>query len=198
MSVRALGLGLLAVTILLPVLHGAGVSKQQAESLARKITRIEKHASAKPRVPLRTPMTESEVNSWFTYNAPPLLPTGVAQPKLTMVGNRRVIGVATVDLDAVAKTRRSGRTFDVWNLIGGRVPVSVSGLIHAERGRARFEMESAEISGVPVPRRIVEEMVSYYTRTENHPNGLDLNSYFALPAGIQQIEITPGNAIVVQ
>jgi hypothetical protein len=198
MSLRALSLGLLSVTMLLPVAQGATVSKQQAESLARKITRIEQHASTSPRVPLRTPMSESEVNSWFTYNAPPLLPAGVAQPKLTIVGKRRVIGAATVDLDAVAKSRRSGRTFDVWNLVSGRVPVTITGLLHAERGKARFEMESAEVSGVPVPRRLVEEMVSYYTRTPNHPNGLSLDDYFALPAGIKQIEISPGNAVVVQ
>jgi hypothetical protein len=198
MSLRAFGLGLFSALMLLPVVHSSADSKQQAESLARKISRIEQHASTKPRAPMRTPLSEGEVNSWFTYNAPPLLPAGVAQPKLTIVGNRRVIGAATVDLDAVAKTRRSGRTLDIWNLIGGRVPVTVSGLLHAEGGRAKFQMESAEMSGLPVPRFVVDEMLRHYTRTPNHPNGLRLDDSFPLPAGIQQIEISPGAAVIIQ
>jgi hypothetical protein len=186
--------------LLLPVVYGAAVSKQQAESLSRKISQIEEHgaAPARTRASVRTPVSESELNSWFTYNAPPLLPTGVARPQLTIVGNRRVIGAATVDLDAVAKAKRSGRTFDIWNLIGGRVPVTITGQLHAAGGRARFEMESADISGVPVPRRVVQELVGYYTRTPDYPDGLNLDDYFALPAGIQQIEISPGAAVVVQ
>lgn len=200
MRIRALGYGLLLMVLMLPVVQGAAVSKQQAESLARKITRIEEHgaSASRSRQPVRTPVSESELNSWFTYNAPPLLPTGVAKPQLTIVGNSRVIGGATVDLDAVAKAKRSGGMFDIWNLIGGRLPVTITGVLRAERGHARFEMESAEISGVPVPRRIVEELVGYYTRTENHPGGLRLDDQFALPAGIQQIEISPGAAVVVQ
>jgi hypothetical protein len=202
MFARASCIGLVSsLFFVMSPLHGAGVSRQQADSLARKITVIEQRGSDAARTPrqsLRTSMSETEVNSWFTYHAPPLLPKGVTQPKVTIVGNRRVIGAAIVDLDAVAKSRASGRPFDVWNLIGGRVPVTMTGLVHAERGQARFEMESAEISGIPVPRRIVEEMVGYYTRTPDHPNGIQLDDAFALPAGIQAIEISPGAAVVVQ
>ena len=34
----------------------------------------------------RTPVTQDEVNSWFMYRAQPVLPTGVSQPQLRIVG----------------------------------------------------------------------------------------------------------------
>jgi hypothetical protein len=183
-------------------LEGVTVSKQQADSLAKKITQIEQQgqASAPKRAAgvRRTPMSEGEVNSWFAYHAPPLLPNGLTEPRLTIVDTRKVVGVATVDLDAIAKSRASGRTFDIWNLIGGRVPVTVTGLVNAHDGKVRFDLQSAEISGVPVPTRIVQELVDYYSRTPERPNGLRLDDEFALPAGIRDIELSPGAAVVVQ
>jgi hypothetical protein len=122
----------------------------------------------------------------------------LTQPSLTIIGNGQVSGNATVDLDAVARSRSSGRTFDLWNLVGGRVPVTVAGVIRTRDGRARFELQDAAISGVPVPRRVVQELVAYYSRTPQHPNGQRLDDEWELPAGIKNIEITPGAAVVVQ
>ena len=182
-------------------LHGAGaVSRQQADVFAKKIATIERHGakSDKPRRSQRTPVTESEINSWFTYRSNPVLPEGLTKPSLTIVGNGRVTGTATLDLDAVAKSRQSGRTFDIWNLVGGQMPVTVQGVVRTRGGRASFELQEAWLSSVPVSPRIVQELVSYYSRTERHPGGRRLDEEFELPAGIQTIEMSPGAAVVVQ
>lgn len=192
----------LILTVGLSALEGAAVTRQQADSAAKKISQIEQQgqsaksvrASASPR---RTPMSEGEVNSWFVYHAPPLLPNGLTEPRLTIVDAKKVVGVATVDLDAIAKARATGGTFDIWRLIGGRVPVTVTGLVNAHDGRVRFDLESAEVSGVPVPTRVVQELVDYYSRSPERPNGLRLDDEFALPAGIRDIELSPGTAVVV-
>jgi hypothetical protein len=78
------------------------------------------------------------------------------------------------------------------------MPVTIGGVIRTHRGRARFELQDAAIAGVPVPRRVVQELVSYYSRTPNHPGGRRLEDEFALPAGIQAIELSRGAAVVVQ
>jgi hypothetical protein len=44
----------------------------------------------------------------------------------------------------------------------------------------------------------VQELVEYYSRTPDHPDGHSLDDEFDLPAGIQTIEISPGAAVVVQ
>jgi len=176
----------------------AAVSRQQADVFEKKIETIEQHGAKSPRPSKRTPVTESEINSWFAYRSDPVLPEGLTKPSLTIVGNGQVSGNATLDLDAVAKSRQSGRTFDLWNLVSGRMPVTVEGIVRTRGGRGRFELREAWVAGIPVPQRIVQELLSYYSRTENHPSGRRLDEDFELPAGIQAIEMSPGAAVVVQ
>ena len=197
---RRLTLFAVMLTLGLPVLEGASVSKQQADSLAKKITQIQKQGADAPRsgVRRRTAMSEGELNSWFAYHAPPLLPKGLAEPRLTIVDGKTVVGNAVIDLDAVAKSRASGSTFDIWNLIGGRVPVTITGAVRAQAGKARFEMQSAQVSGISVPPRVVQQLVDYFSRTPNHPEGVRLDDEYQLPSGIRDIELSPGSAVVVQ
>jgi hypothetical protein len=189
---------LLAVALALAPLRAATLSRQTADVFSQKIALIRGQGD-KGR-PGRTQLTEDEVNSWFLYRGErwqPLLPMGVAQPQVTIVGQGQVAAQALVDLEAVAKRRRSG-SFDPLGLIGGTVPVSVLGVLHTSNGQARFEVQSAEVSGIPVPVTVLQELVGYYSRTPERPEGLRLDQTFALPAGIRHVEIGRGQAIVVQ
>jgi hypothetical protein len=190
----ALILGVAALTA------AAALSPQDADAFARKVAIISQQGTmiARTAVPRRTSVSETELNSWFAYRARPLLPVGMTEPQITILGGGKVSGAATVDLDAVAKTKRSGSLIDPWNLLGGRLPVTVSGLLHTQNGQGRFELQNAAISGVPIPKTLLQELVSYYSKTENHPQGVSLDEPFALPAGIRQIEVGQGQAIVVQ
>ena len=115
------------------------------------------------------------------------------------VANRwRVAGQAVVDLDAVAKRRATGGAFDPWAFIGGRVPVKVIGILHTRDGMGRLEIQSAEVSGVPVPPTLLQELVSFYSRSPERPQGVRLDETFALPANIRRIEVGQGQAVVVQ
>jgi hypothetical protein len=180
-------------------LHAASVSKQQADVFARKVVLIQRQADQVERAGMRrTALTEDELNSWFAYQARPLLPAGVTDPKVTIIGGGRVAGQATVDLDAIAKRRSSGGTLDPWSYIGGRVPVNVVGTLRSSNGMGQFELQSADISGLPVPKTLLQEVVTYYSRTAENPRGVRLDEQFALPARIRQIEVAQGQAIIVQ
>ncbi len=187
------------VVALVPVFAG-DVSRQQADSFVKKVAIINQRAAApgQPTASHRTVVNENEVNSWFAYRGQELIPKGVTQPKVTIIGNGRVMGVATVDLDAVSRQNSSGSTFDLWKLVGGRVPVSVTGVLQTKDGRGQFDLQSATLGGVPVPKALLQELVSYYSRTGDHPDGVRLDAPFALPARIQQIEVGQGQAVVVQ
>jgi hypothetical protein len=76
--------------------------------------------------------------------------------------------------------------------------VTASGILHTQNGRGRFELEQAAASGVPIPKAILQDMVSYYSRTSDDPEGLRIDQPFALPARIRQIELRQGQAVVVQ
>lgn len=188
-----------ALALGLATLHGAGaVSRQHADAFAKKLAVITQTAQAEKPVSRKTPVSEDEVNSWFTYRAQPLLPEGVSKPTLRAIGNGKLMGDITVDLEAVGRKRGSGGTLDVWSYLGGKVPLTVTGILHTKEGRGRFELQSASVSGVPLPKTLLQELLSYYSRSENHPQGFKLEDPFELPAKIREIQIGQGQAVVVQ
>lgn len=187
------------VLLALATLEAATLSKQQADLFSRKVQQIVVQADRVQQPGTkRTPVTEGELNSWFAYSAKPLLPAGVAEPRITLVGNGKVGGQAIVDLDAIARRKQSGGTFDVWNLVGGKVPVNVLGTLKTKDGIGSFQLESADVSGLPLPKTVLQELVSYYSRTPTHPQGVKLDDSFDLPASIRQIDVVAGQAVVVQ
>jgi hypothetical protein len=181
-------------------LQGADVklSRQQADAFNVKIFQIAANGGTGEAGARRTPISEAELNSWFAFHGQPLVPRGIAEPVISMVGPGKVSGRAIVDLDVVAKKRATGGVLDPWGYIGGKMPVSVTGLLHTKEGVGRFQLESAEVSGVPVPKMVLQELVAYYTRTEDHPSGVNMDDPFELPARIRQIEVGAGEAVVVQ
>lgn len=174
-------------------------SRQQADSFHQKILLIADGAGGRERAGTRrTPVTEAELNSWFAFHGQPLIPRGISEPAISILGNGKVSGRAIVDLDAVARKKTTGGMLDPWSYVGGRMPVVVTGVLHTRDGIGRFELETAEVSGVPVPKMLLQELVSYYSRTPDHPNGVSMDAPFELPANIQRIEVGAGQAVVVQ
>jgi hypothetical protein len=187
------------VILAIATLDAAAISKQQADVFSRKVAQIvvQGDGAQKPGTK-KTQVSETEVNSWFAYSAKPLLPMGVSDPKVTLVGNGRLTGQAIVDLDAIAKKKQSGGTFDIWNLVGGKVPVNVAGTLRTKDGVGTFQLESADVSGLPLPKTFLQEVVSYYSKTPSHPQGVKIDDPFELPASIRQIDVGSGQAVIVQ
>jgi hypothetical protein len=122
----------------------------------------------------------------------------MTDPKITIMGGGKVMGEATLDLEAVGRSRRTGGLLDPWSLLGGRLPVTVTGVLTTQNGEGRFDLQQAAVSGVPIPKSLLQELVSHYSRTEKDPGGINIDEPFALPAGIRQIEVGQGQAVVVQ
>ena len=199
MSFRTISVSLIAVVLAaLASLQAADTSRPMADSFAKKVALINQHAERSPSSARRTTLSESELNSWFAFRAQPLLPTELTQPKVTIVGNGKLMSSATVDLEAIARERGKGGSLDVWSYLGGRLPLNVTGVLHTKDGQGRFELQAADISGVPVPKTLLQELLSFYTRSAEKPQGVRLDDPFALPAGIKQIEVGQAQAVVVQ
>ncbi|MCX6552586.1 MAG: hypothetical protein NTY02_16545, partial [Acidobacteria bacterium] len=166
-------------------------SAADADHFAQKLSRIVLNAETLPpgdRGRARTIVTEPEVNAYLRYRAQAQLPAGVIEPYVQAVGGGRVVGVATVDLDAVRESQKRG-WLDPMRLLRGRLPVNATGILHARDGVAQFELESASAGGVPIPKSLLQELVAYYSRTPAHPEGLGLDAPFELPAGIREISV---------
>jgi len=155
-------------------------------------------APAPATTPRTTPVTQREVNSYLRYDLKPQVPVGIADPVITIVGEGRLLGEAVVDLDAVSRANPPKGLLDPMRLLTGRLPVRVQGVLTTSRGTGRFELESAHIAGVPVPKSVLQTLVSFYSKSADHPQGVGLDDPFALPAAIREIRVEPGRAIVVQ
>jgi hypothetical protein len=59
-------------------------------------------------------------------------------------------------------------------------------------------MKSAEVAGVPVPKALVQELVSVYTSSPDDKKPVSLDSSFELPAKIRSIDVGRGALVVVQ
>lgn len=197
MKVRTVSIcALVLLSTALVTTQAASTSRPQADAFAKKVAIINQHAELGVPSARRTTLSEDELNSWFAFRAQKHLPAGVTDPKVTIVGNGKLLGNAVVDLAAVGKSRASNG--GLWSYLGGRVPLSVTGILHTQNGKGRFELQAADISGVPVPKTLLQELVSYYTRNADDPEGVKLDDPFTLPANIKQIEVGQGQAVVVQ
>jgi hypothetical protein len=173
-------------------------SRQDATTLKQKVATITAHGERPTRAGRRTTVTESEVNSYLAFDAREQLPTGVVEPSIAILGAGRVSARAVVDLDAVRREKNPTSLLDPMNYLMGKVPVTATGVLRTSNGVGRIELQSAAISRLPIPKFLLQEIVSYYSRTPANPAGINLDDPFALPARIREIQVERGHAIIVQ
>ena len=181
------------------VLSAAEVlTPQLGNAFAKKVVVVQEHANAGVKKPLSTTFSQAETNSYLKYNAGDLLPTGLTQPTVTLIGEGRLAGEAVVDLDIVRRKSGSGGWFDPTSYLTGKLPVTASGRIITGDGKARFDIERAEVSGVPIPRSFLAQMVNFFTRTADNPKGSSIDDTFEMPAKIRRIDVESGRFTVHQ
>jgi hypothetical protein len=185
-----------ALTVSAP--GAAGPSKRDAATLKQKVALINAEADKPTRAGRRTVITESEVNSYLVYEAKAQIPVGVVDPAISVVGPGRLSGRAIVDLDAVRKQKAPTSLLDPMNYLMGRLAVTAVGRLTTANGVGHFNLESSSVGSVPIPKILLQEIVSYYSRTPQNPSGIGLDDPFALPARIREIQVERGQAIIVQ
>jgi hypothetical protein len=170
------------------------------ERFAQKYADVVSRAPARAgqrRKPIQTIVTEPEINGYLRYHGKNVLPAGVVEPYVYALGAGRLSGEATVDLDAVRLSRPRG-TLDPAQLLRGRLPVAATGVLRSKDGEFRFELESATVAGLEVPKAILQELVSYYTKSAANPDGYSLDTPFTLSGGIREIAVESRRAIIIQ
>ena len=173
-------------------------TKQDAARFETKLAQIAQQGTVAhpPRASRTTQVTDAEVNAYLKYSASGV-PVGIVDPTLSALGNGRVGGRAIVDLDAVRKQKKRGWG-DPLGYLTGRLPVTAAGTLTTQNGTGKFQLESAEISGVTIPKALLQELLSYYSKTPENPAGINMDDPFALPSGIREIKVGQGTATIVQ
>ena len=186
-------------------------TKQDADRFQAKLGRINAFAntppaSAKgatkataPAAPnaQTTQLTDAELNSYLRFHLKDQVPVGIVEPTLNALGDGRVAGGALIDLDAVRKSRKRGWT-DPLSYLTGQMPLAATGMLTTQNGIGRFQLESASISGVSIPKSLVQELLTHYSKSAENPSGIGIDDPFELPAKIKEIRVGKGEALVVQ
>ena len=176
----------------------ANPSREQAAAFQKKLQQILLNSESRSDRARQTVVTEGEVNSYLRFSAGDQLPVGVTDPVIGIEGQGRLNGRAIVDLDVIRQKRSSGGWFDPMSYLTGRLPVTATGVLQTQEGRGRFTLETAAISGVPIPKSFLQEIVSFYSRSSDFPTGINIDDPFDLPAEIQKIDTQQGRANIIQ
>ena len=144
-----------------------------------------------------TVVSDVEVTSYLRFHARDQVPVGIVDPTLNALGDGRVAGGAVIDLDAVRKQRQRG-WMDPLSYLTGSLPLTASGVLVTQNGVGRFQLESAAISGISIPKSLVQELLTHYSKSAQNPAGISMDDPFELPARIKEIRVGKGEAMVVQ
>jgi hypothetical protein len=200
MHTRFAALALVAALAMVPASAQPRLTKQDADRFQAKLGKIVvqgKTAASKSAPARSTSITDQELNSYLAFNAKGQVPAGVLEPTLNALGDGKVSGRAVVDLDAV-RTQKQRGWLDPVGYLSGRLPVTASGRLTTKDGQGQFQLESAEISGVSVPKAVLQELLTFYSRSPENPNGISMEAPFELPARIREIRVGTGTSTVVQ
>ena len=181
----------------------ARLTKQEADQFSAKLNRIVQTGNAKavktakPVATQTTQITDNELNAYFKYNAKDQIPVGIVDPTINALGEGRVGGRAVVDLDAVRKQKQRG-WLDPLGYMTGRLPITATGRLATREGVGTFTLESAEVSGVTIPKTVLQELLSYYSRSKDDPDGINMDDPFELPSRIKEIKVGKASSTIVQ
>lgn len=161
-----------------------------AERMQQKLEAIVRFGAI-PRLETQaTVIEEGEVNAYLEHYLRAEIPPGIATPSLRILGDNRLSATATLDLDAMNAARPPSEGFDPLRVLTGKLPAKVAGRLVTENGSGRFELESAELGGIPLPRALVSQLVSRYD--------VNIDDPFDLPSSIREIKVEPGQVTVLQ
>ena len=191
-------LGLLLAALTVAGAAADVLSVKLADAFEKKIVLVQNQSGQKSAKDRPTTFTQSETNSYLKYKAGDLLPVGLTQPELTMIGGGKVAGKAIVDLDVVRQKQGSGSWFDPTSYLGGKMPVTASGRIVTWDGKGKFELETATINGITLPKSLLAQMVNFFTRTSDNPRGSSIDDTFELPAKIKTIDVNAASWVTHQ
>jgi hypothetical protein len=175
-------------------------SRDEADSMAKKLAFIIETADrdrGRNAPPLRTSFTDREVNAYSSVYGPTFLPPGVTNPRLAIGDRGRVVARGIVDLGAVRRSRQRD-WLDPLAYVNGSLEVVAAGVFAGADGLGVFQFESATVGGLAVPKSVLQELVRYYTTSDQMPAGFDIDAPFALPGNIRSISSESGRATIVQ
>ncbi len=173
------------------------LTPEDGARLEDKLVAILSHADTESPEARLTPLLEPEINAFLRFQGASQLPTGITTPTVRIGDAELVSAEAIVDLDVIRQQRARG-WLDPLQYLAGRLRVTASGTVRSGGGVAQVDIHSVTVAGIPVPAQVLHELVRHFTRTIDHPEGTRLDAPIPLPYRITELQLSPGQAIIVQ
>jgi hypothetical protein len=172
-----------------------GLSWGEADSVTRVLRRIDRRLrTGRPASEDTIVVTEGQLNSFVNLTLAEKIPPEMSDLELHLLQDR--LGArALLDLDRLRAKMPEGGAASLLSMLTGIVPVELSGRVQSAEGLLRIELEEVLIGGVSLPPALLAQIVSYATRNEERPQGLDITAPVALPWTARQVRVRPGRAL---
>ena len=178
--------------------HTGSLSQQEGDRLQQKIDAIVNNGALYPVPAKKTALSEAQLNSYLNFTLREKIPPALSNPEVNLLGNGGLEGLVYLDIDEFKRWRGTRGLMDPFSYLSGEVPVTARGVLRTHEGRGQFQLGSAEMYGVPLPKPVLQELVAFFSRSPERPQGFDLDSPFDLPAKIRELTVTQGEAFVLQ
>jgi len=165
-----------------------------AESLSQKLDAMRERFRTRLTREQEYRMNEGEINSYMAYRLVEQIPKGIEGLWVRLTPDVLSAG-GQVDLAAL-KERMAGSPLTMF--LSGIVPIEVRARVVAQNGVGRVELQNVLLSGIQVPRSLLQQLVTHYSKSAAHPDGVRIEDAFELPYGIRSARFLPGEVVVRQ
>jgi len=174
----------------------AGLSWDEAESLARKVVAFEQRLRMRSTKRETITVTQGELNSFLNLTYAPKMPKGVTGVSIRF-DNERIEAQGTVDLEQVGASPQQDRSrYSLMSLLSPAVPVLLRGRLVNQDGFGTLQWEEIRLSSLPLPLGALSSMVAAATKSARYPNGVDIQAPFRLPYSARKVRLEPGRAVL--
>jgi hypothetical protein len=169
-----------------------------AEALERKIEDFERRQKERRVKDETVAVSEGELNSYLNLSPKLKLPDGLSDVRF-LFEREQISATGQLDLDVLRGKGKvgSGNPIDPLTLLSGNIPVEVSGRLKNEaEGFGAFEIQGVRLGPVMLPVSVLAQIVASATRSQENPQGFDIQAPFRLPYALKRVRIQPGRALL--
>jgi hypothetical protein len=142
----------------------------------------------------RIAFSAAELNAWVVEEAALHAPQGARNPRIVLG-----TGIATgyVDIDFLKLRQAATGEAPGWllkNLFSGERPVKVVARFQSRAGRARVDVDSVEVSGIPIEGRALDFALEAFVRP-SFPYAT-VSQWFDMQYGVERFAVSPAGVAV--
>ncbi len=180
-----------------------GLSWDESDAVARKLVDFERRLSGLARKQLPSasvlqgavPLSQGELNSYLNLGLGTRLPKGLTNLHFEL-SPERITATARVDLEQMKRQLPEQPRWSPLGLLGGDLPIEVTGRMKSEAGFGSFEIEEVRLGPMVLPPALVQQIIASATRTAQQPDGFDIRLPFRLPYGLKRVKVELGRLLL--